>query len=49
MCVPHVAQNSRVTGLGRSARVNPLGAAFVYLNHDAGRPITTFGLPPEMY
>ena len=47
--MPHSAQNSRVTGFGRSLRVKGFGWPFVYEKPGAGRPITALGWPPDAY
>ena len=49
MWVPHWAQNSRVTGLLRSARRKGLGEPLVYAKFAAGMAMTALGCPPEMY
>jgi hypothetical protein len=48
-CVPHSAQNSRVTGFSRSLRENCFGAPLVYLKPSGGIATNMLGAPPVMY
>jgi hypothetical protein len=48
-CVPHSAQNSRVTGFSRSLRENCFGAPLLYLKPSGGIATNRFGEPPVMY
>ena len=48
-CVPHSAQNSRVTGFSRSLRMNVFGVPLVYLKPSGGMRTNMFGAPPLMY